>query len=371
MFPTTIKSATSCIRAKSVYNSSQINQTIKTLLFPLTTIQSQAITKSTDNTPPAAQSEQSLTGTVQDNLDDKLKKAKKLLESQIPRTALGTALEGITLFPLAILEVLWGLSELSSGYLSKFIYTLTSTEEVFAAGNITYTTWKNKECLEQRVKEINSLIKKNGDYRELNEEQKNILNALLNNDLQALVHFEGSKKSNYLLSYLQGGVSILLAIVTAMKVTGKDKQLTHKLKENKILRSIESGKEKMFSPFPKHIQPIAEALILSLPMFVLGWLKHNLAKQFINNDLNSSFEAESIANNVCGTEGLLNIIEVFADKIPALKGFVKVADPILSFAMFWNYLSSTLGLVNYQQNQNRNNSLSSFNGLTASKLRSV
>ena len=91
-----------------------------------------------------------------------------------------------------------------------------------------------------------------------------------------------------------------------MKVTGKDKHLTRRLEENKILKVIENSKQKMFSGFPKHIQPIAEALILSLPMFVLGWLKHNLSKQFINNDLSSSFEAESIANN-CRTKLFMNV----------------------------------------------------------------
>ncbi len=314
---------------------------------------------------------QPLVGVLQNNLTEKLKKAKNLLQSQIPKTVSGVALEGITLFPLAILEVLWGLSELSSGLLSKFIYTLTSTEEVFASGNMAYTTWQNKECLENRIKEIDYLLEKDGNYADINEEQKRILNAVLNNDLQALVHFEGSKNSNYLLSYLQGGVSILLGIVTIMKVTGKDKHLTRRLEENKILKVIENSKQKMFSGFPKHIQPIAEALILSLPMFVLGWLKHNLSKQFINNDLSSSFEAESIANNVCGTEGLLNIAEVFANKFPALKGLVRVIDPILSFGMFWNYLSSTLGLVAHQQNQKQNDKFSAFNGLTSSKFKSA
>ena len=67
---------------------------------------------------------QPLVGVLQNNLTEKLKKAKNLLQSQIPKTVSGVALEGITLFPLAILEVLWGLSELSSGLLSKFIYNL-------------------------------------------------------------------------------------------------------------------------------------------------------------------------------------------------------------------------------------------------------
>ncbi|HEY9886248.1 MAG TPA: hypothetical protein V6C96_03200 [Vampirovibrionales bacterium] len=294
-------------------------------------------------------------------LSTEIKQVITLIDKELDTVNKSWWSEALTVFPFTVLEVLWGIAEIYSGLISKFIYAATSTEELGAGFLVAKSLTSYKKQLQERKQILENILQQissNQPLNNLSAKETSLLNAVKQKDLKTIFDSESNNQANKWIEILQKSVAVLLTVLAAMKFTGVAPKLFKGIEEHPIPKHINHLKNKAFSSFGKYSN-WAEIGLLTLPMLIFSFIKHNLSKQTNSNLLSSTLKAESIANFTCSLEAISNVGQIlinegltFSKLLPGLFGqggllqligkrnIREVIDLPLSAWMAWNYFDS-------------------------------